>query len=127
MPLHAALFFGALSLATTAVALWPGLIRARFWIGLPVGAALIAVNAWTASLSSGQPNLYFQLAVDVIGVTVAIRIGMLRWSWLGAHLFAAAALVSIAHLIYAATVTYAVASDPVDPSHLPRVAIQVPA
>ena len=111
MPLHAALFFGALSAATTVVALWPGLIRARFWAGLPISVALIALVAWNASIISGQPNLDLQFAADAVGVTVAIRLVMLRWSWLGAHLFAAATLAALAYLIYAATVTYAVASD----------------
>lgn len=167
MPLHAAIFFGALSAATTVVTLWPGVIRARFWAGLPVSAGLIALVAANASILSGERNVDFRLAVAGIGVTVVIRIVMLRWSWLGAQLFAAATLASVAYLVYAATVTYAVASDPVhlvastlllvlelaalalslsylfeivdtlsrtsdrphpvDPNHLPKVAIQVPA
>ena len=52
--LHAALFFGALSALTTIGAFVPGAIRARLWVGLPLGLALIALVAWSGwSLGMG--------------------------------------------------------------------------
>src|SRR5207248_3877615 len=38
---------------------------------------------------------------------------MRRWRWLGAQLFAVAALGSLSYLLYAASITYVVARDPV--------------
>jgi hypothetical protein len=53
--LHAALFFGVLSAATTVIAFAPGLIRARVWFGLPIGVALTAFVAWSFALVTLQP------------------------------------------------------------------------
>jgi hypothetical protein len=111
--LHAALFFGALSAATTIAAFWPGLVHARVWIGLPVGVILIALVTWNASIISQAPNVEMALGAAAFGAAAGVRLAMRRWSWMGAQLFAAATLASVAYLIYAGSITYVVARDTV--------------
>ena len=113
MLLHSALFFGALSAATTIGAFAPGIMRARVWAGLPFGLALIALVTWSAAIISQQRDFEIGLAASALLTTAVLRMGLRSWSWLGAQLFAAASLASIAYLLYAASITYAVASDPV--------------
>ncbi len=113
MLLHAALFFGVLSAVLTAAAFWPGLVAARSWIGLPVAGLLLVLVVWNASIISGAPDFELDLGVIAAGATVTARIFLRRWSWMGAGLFAAATLASVAYLLYAASITYAVASDAV--------------
>ncbi|TMD40885.1 MAG: glycosyltransferase [Chloroflexi bacterium] len=167
MLLHAAFFFGALSAATTIGSFFGGAIRARIWIGLPLGVILIALVAWNATILSQERD--FELALSGIAflATVITRLAMRRWSWLGSQLFATATLASLGYLLYAGSITYAVAQDlvylvasslllvlelaalalslsylfeivdslsrrseavhPSDPSHLPKVVVQVPA
>jgi cellulose synthase/poly-beta-1,6-N-acetylglucosamine synthase-like glycosyltransferase len=111
--LHAALFFGALSLATTLATFWPGLISARIWIGLPVGVLLVALVTAVAFVFSLNRNQEIGLGIGAIVATVLMRLAARRWSWLGAQLFAAGLLASITYLLYAASITYVVAADPV--------------
>ncbi|TMF30823.1 MAG: glycosyltransferase, partial [Chloroflexi bacterium] len=111
--LHAALFFGALSAATTIGAFVPGIIRARIWAGLPFGLALIALVTWSAAIISQWRDFEIALAVCVLVATAVVRASLRPWSWMGAQLFAGVALASLAYLLYAASITYAVASDPV--------------
>jgi cellulose synthase/poly-beta-1,6-N-acetylglucosamine synthase-like glycosyltransferase len=109
--LHAALFFGALSAATTLVAFYPGAIRARFWIGVPLAGVLIVLVAWNASILANDREFEIELSAVAVVVTVATRLVARGWSWLGAQLLAAATLASLAYLLYAASITYAVGSD----------------
>jgi len=94
--LHAALFFGALSAVVTIAAFVPGIIRARIWAGLPLGLGLIALVAWNATIISQQRDFEIVLAVCALVATALLRVVERRWSWLGAQMFAAATLASIA-------------------------------
>src|SRR2546423_4421676 len=111
--LHSALFFGALSALTTVAAFWPGLIRARFWFGLPAGLVLVALVTWNASILSGSRDLDMYLGIMAVVATPAVRPLFRKWSWIGAQLFAAAVLASAAYPLYAGSITYVVARDPV--------------
>ena len=111
MLLHAALFFAALTAIITVAALWPGLIRARFWAGVPVGVILLAIVTWNASIISGTRDFELELAAVAGVATLLTRLVWRRWSWIGAELFAAATLASGAYLLYAASITYVVAVD----------------
>jgi cellulose synthase/poly-beta-1,6-N-acetylglucosamine synthase-like glycosyltransferase len=111
--LHVALFFGALSALTTIAAFVPGAIRARVWIGLPLGLILVALVAWNATILSRQSDVEIALGAGAVLATLIVRVAMRRWSWLGAQLFAAATVASIAYLIYAASITYVVAREPI--------------
>src|SRR5881409_3409231 len=110
--LHAALFFGVLSAVTTLGAFVPGAVRARVWVGLPLGLALISLVAWNATILSRERDVELGLALGAFLVALALRLAMRRWSWLGAQLFAAATLASIAYLLYAASITFVVGREP---------------
>ena len=89
--LHAALFFGALSAATTIGAFVPGIIRARIWAGLPFGLALIALVTWSAAIIGQERDFEIALAVSVLVATAVVRASLRPWSWMGAQLFAGVA------------------------------------
>src|SRR3989449_11486955 len=91
----------------------PGIIRARIWAGLPFGLALIALVTWSAAIIGERRDFEIALALSVLVATAVVRASLRPWSWRGAQLFAGVALVSLAYLLYAASITYAVASDPV--------------
>ena len=113
MILHAALYFGALSVLTTVGALTPRLMRARIWAGLPFGVALIGAVTLAAGLIWHDMRLEGILGASAVGCTLLARAAMRRWSWIGAQLMAEAALASISYLAFAGSVTYVVARDPV--------------
>ncbi|TMG59022.1 MAG: hypothetical protein E6H83_09955 [Chloroflexi bacterium] len=97
---------------TTLGAFVPGAIRARVWVGLPLGLALISLVAWNATILSRERDVELGLALGAFLVALALRLAMRRWSWLGAQLFAAATLASIAYLLYAASITFVVGREP---------------
>ena len=111
MLLHAALFFAAVSALLTLAAFWPGLIRARFWFGVPVGLVLLAIVTGGATVLSGTRDFELELAAIAVITTLGTHAVWRRWSWIGAALFAAATLASAAYLLYAASITYVVAQD----------------
>ena len=113
MLLHAALYFGSLSAATTVAALVPGVIRARFWVGWPSGLALVALTTGVAVVLSHDRDFDVELAVGAVLVTVAGRAWMRCWSWMGALIFAAATLAALAYLAFAASITYLVGRSPI--------------
>jgi len=110
---HAALFFGFLALVTTVGSMFPRVIRARIWFGLPFGVVLLALGTAPAIVLSHAEQLDVDLAAIVVVVALLIRLAMRRWSWIGAQLFAAVTLASLSYLLYAGSITYAVARSPI--------------
>jgi cellulose synthase/poly-beta-1,6-N-acetylglucosamine synthase-like glycosyltransferase len=104
--LQAALFFSILAVATTLVGMVPGVIRARIWIGLPIGVVLVALSATAGLFVGGAPALEKELAAAALAVIVLTRFWVRRWSWVGAQLFAGATLAALAYLAYAGSITY---------------------
>ena len=113
MLLHAALFFGLLSLVTTVGAMVPRVIRAPIWLGLPFGLFLLALSAGLAAVVTQDPRFDIVLAASVFLAAVVVRSTMRRWSWLGAQVLACFVLASLAYLGYAAVITYVVARSPI--------------
>ncbi len=113
MLFHAALFFGFLALVTTVGSMFPRVIRARIWFGLPFGVVLLALGTAPAIVLSHAEQLDVDLAATVVVVALLIRLAMRRWSWIGAQLFAAVTLASLAYLLYAGSITYVVARSPI--------------
>ncbi|HXI94976.1 MAG TPA: hypothetical protein VNG04_02515, partial [Candidatus Acidoferrum sp.] len=113
MLLHGALLFGFLALVTTVGAMIPRVIRARIWYGLPFGVVLLAVGTAPAIVLSHAEQLDVDLAATVVVVAILVRLAMRRWSLVGAQLFAAVTLASLFYLLYAASITYAVARSPI--------------
>src|SRR6266699_5140886 len=84
----------------------PGLIRARIWIGLPIGLVLIVSTGVVGLLIGGNARLDGWLAGGALLAVVASRLWMPRWSSFGAQLFATATLAALFYLLYAGSLTY---------------------
>jgi cellulose synthase/poly-beta-1,6-N-acetylglucosamine synthase-like glycosyltransferase len=104
--LHAALFFGIVAAATTAVALIPRAIAMRAWVSVPVALVLIGATATVDSLLGASLQTVNTLTAITIGCVALVRLWQRRWSWLGSQMFAAASLAAIAYLAFAAQLTY---------------------
>src|SRR5207245_4999162 len=91
----------------------PGLIRARVWIGLPIGLLLIAAAGIVGVVVGGNVTLDRWLAGGALLAVVATRLWMRRWSWLGAQLFATATLAGLFYLLYAGSLTYSGRHGPI--------------
>src|SRR5438309_10422683 len=107
------MYFVLLAGATTLVAMLPGLIRARIWIGLPIGLVLIAAAGIVGLVVGGNVRLDSWLAGGALLAVVATRLWMPRWSWLGAQLFATATLAALFYLLYAGSLTYSGRHGPI--------------
>jgi hypothetical protein len=53
--LELALFFALASALTTIVLMVPGLMRARGWVGITVGLAIMAATGWLTAWITGDP------------------------------------------------------------------------
>ncbi|MGH7904287.1 MAG: glycosyltransferase, partial [Candidatus Dormibacteraceae bacterium] len=107
MLLQFLLFFAFASATTTLAVLVPGAVRARVWVGLPLGVAALAVAGWLLALvSGGQPA---GIATGLLGLASAVvaRLLLRRFSWLAAQVLAMVTLGAVAYLVYAAALTYA--------------------
>jgi len=104
--LPATVFFVILAVATTLVGMLPGLIRARIWIGFPIGLVLIVSTGVVGLLIGGNARLDGWLAGGALLAIVATRLWMPRWSSFGAQLFATATLAALFYLLYAGSLTY---------------------
>ncbi|MBV8302536.1 MAG: glycosyltransferase, partial [Candidatus Dormibacteraeota bacterium] len=91
----------------TLAAIVPGLRRARFFLSLPCVAVALAAAGLIAELVLRDPTGCVVLCLVVLVVMLAVRVANPRWSWVGALLFAAVLLASLAYLVYAAYQTYA--------------------
>ena len=106
-------FFALLSLFTTAVVvLVPGAVRARAWLGVPLGAVVAAAAAaalwqFTGDLSNAEVLFAFALLTGVVA-----RLLLERWSYLASLLFASILLAGVTYLVYS---VLAAAVDPLGP------------
>ena len=107
MILHAVMVFSLGLAVTTLLALVPRMISARAWLSLIAVAAALILTGWAASVLVGDVAAA-RAGVAILAVgAVLMRLLQRRWSWVGAQLFAAVVLSSLAYLAYAATLTYA--------------------
>jgi cellulose synthase/poly-beta-1,6-N-acetylglucosamine synthase-like glycosyltransferase len=106
------IFFALLSLATTVLILLPGAVRARVWVGLPLGA-LAAAGAgaglyWlTGDLPAAEVLVILALVFGAVG-EVLLR----GWSYLAALLMVAILLAGLYYLVYS---VLQATSDPLGP------------
>ena len=111
MILQAVIVFSLGLGVTTALALSPRMITARWFVSLVALAAGLALSAWLATLVIGDVNAAIGDTIVLAGGGLLARLLQRRWSWVGAQLFAAVVLASGAYLVYAATLTYASGLD----------------
>jgi cellulose synthase/poly-beta-1,6-N-acetylglucosamine synthase-like glycosyltransferase len=102
----ATLYFAALAAVATAVALLPGLPRARFWLGLPLVVAVLAAAGWILLQVIGPDTSVAGLLVATAAAIAITKLWQPRWGWVSALLFAAVTLGTVAYLTYAAALTF---------------------
>jgi cellulose synthase/poly-beta-1,6-N-acetylglucosamine synthase-like glycosyltransferase len=106
------IFFALLSLATTVLILLPGAVRARAWVGLPLGALAAAVAGaalyWlTGDLPAAEVLVLLALVFGVVGEVL-----LNGWSYLAALLMVAILLAGLYYLVYS---VLQASADPLGP------------
>jgi cellulose synthase/poly-beta-1,6-N-acetylglucosamine synthase-like glycosyltransferase len=106
-------FFALLSLAVTAlVVLVPGVVRARAWLALPLGAAAAAAAGATLLWLTGDVSAAEFLLVWAVLVGIVARVLLDRWSYLASLLLASVLLAGVTYLVYS---VLAAVVDPLGP------------
>ncbi len=107
------IFFALLSLVTTAlVVLVPGVVRARMWLALPLGAVAAAAAAAALRWLTGDLSAAEFLAVWAVLMGVFARLLFERWSYLASLLLASVVLAGLMYLVYS---VLAAVVDPLGP------------
>jgi hypothetical protein len=104
--LESVIFFALLLVTTMVMALFPRTINARLWVTIPV--CLIALAAAAGAFLAVQhdgPGMSVLVFV-AIGLVLLMRALQPRWSFLGAQLFVAVTISSLAYLVYAGFQTF---------------------
>jgi cellulose synthase/poly-beta-1,6-N-acetylglucosamine synthase-like glycosyltransferase len=139
MLLELSLFFSLASALTTIAVMVPVLVRARGWVGVPVGLAIMAATGWLTAWITSDPAAGTTLVVAAAVAVLLVRLWLWRWSVLAAK---ALAMVFLALLLMEAlalmlSVYYLFEILDVfsrrtriehvaDPSYRAKVALQVP-
>src|SRR5438445_9458948 len=80
MLLELSLFFALASAFTTIAVMVPGLVRARAWVGVPVGLAIMAATGWLTAWITGDPAAGTTLVVAAAVAVLLVRLWLSRWS-----------------------------------------------
>lgn len=106
MILESVIFFALLLVATMIMALLPGTIKARLWVTVPLCAVAIGAAALAfLAIQHDGPGMSV-LVLAAIGLVLLMRALQPRWSFLGAQLFVAVTISSLAYLVYAGFQTF---------------------
>lgn len=113
MILETVIFFALLLVTTMILVVLPDTISSRFWIALPACVlALVATAAVFLAVEHDAPGAR-ALGVTALVLVVLMRTLQPRWSFLGAQLFVAVTMASLAYLVYAAFQTFLAGLPPV--------------
>src|ERR1700704_3837276 len=96
----AVVFFALAALTSSVIVVLPGIVRARFWLGLPAGIVAIALAAAATTFITGNILETEVLGVAAVVMAVLLRILLPRWSFMAAQLFVVLVLASVTYLIY---------------------------
>jgi Glycosyltransferase like family 2 len=106
MILEAVVFFALLLVTTMLLAVLPATINSRFWVTLPACAVTLATAAAAfLGIEHDGPGAS-ALGLIALLLVVCMRGLQPRWSFLGAQLFVAVTMASLAYLVYAAFQTF---------------------
>src|SRR5579864_3441422 len=101
MLLELVLFFTLAAAITTAALMVPELIRARAWLSIPIGLAILAGAGWLTGLITNDSVGGTILPLFGIGAVIETRRHLPQWSTLAAQMFATLLAASSVYLIYA--------------------------
>src|SRR2546423_11534234 len=106
MLLELALFFALASALSTIAVMLPGLVRARAWVGVPVGVVILPLGGCPTAGISGDPTAGSTLAVVAIVAVLLVRLWLSRWSMLAAQTLAMVLLASLSYLVFAGALPF---------------------
>jgi len=106
MLLELALFFTLASVITTLAVMLPALMRARAWVGFPVGIVILAAAGWLTAKIAGDPAAGTTLPFVALLAVVLVRLWLSRWSTLAAQALAMVALAYISYLLFAGALPF---------------------
>jgi cellulose synthase/poly-beta-1,6-N-acetylglucosamine synthase-like glycosyltransferase len=101
MLIELALFFTLSSVITTLALMVPRLMRARAWLGVPVGIGILAASGWLTATIASDPAAGTMLPVVAFVAVVLTRLWLSRWSTLAAQALAMVTLASVSYLLLA--------------------------
>jgi cellulose synthase/poly-beta-1,6-N-acetylglucosamine synthase-like glycosyltransferase len=105
-------YFALLSLFATVLALLPGVVRARAWLSVPVGAISAGAAGYALYLLNGDLSAAEFLAIWALLFAVVARLLLQGWSYLASLLLTSVAFAGITYLVYS---VLAAVSDPLGP------------
>ena len=105
-------YFALLSLVTTVLVLIPGVVRARMWLGLPLGAAAAAAAAAGLYFLTGDLAAAEFLALCAVVLGLVGRLLFEGWSYLASLLMASITFAGVFYLVYS---VLAATADPLGP------------
>ncbi|HSR23677.1 MAG TPA: glycosyltransferase, partial [Candidatus Eisenbacteria bacterium] len=105
-------FFALLSLVTTVLVLFPGAVRARAWLGLPLGLVAVAAAGGALLLLTGDLTAAEFLAAWAVLMGLVARLLLERWSYLASLLISSLLLAGVTYLVYS---VLAAVVDPLGP------------
>jgi cellulose synthase/poly-beta-1,6-N-acetylglucosamine synthase-like glycosyltransferase len=106
MLVELALFFALASALSTIAVMLPGLVRARAWMGVPVGVVILALAGWLTARITGDPAVGTTLPVVAIVAVLLVRLWLSRWSTLAAQTLAMVVLASLSYLVFAGALPF---------------------
>jgi len=106
MLVELALFFALASALSTIAVMLPGLVRARAWVGVPVGLVILAFAGWLTARITGDPAAGTTLPVVAVVAVLLVRLWLSRWSTLAAQTLAMVLLASLSYLVFAGTLPF---------------------
>jgi len=105
-------FFGLLSLVVTVLAIIPGVVRTRAWLGVPLGVLAAAGAGAGLYLATGDVSAAEFLAAWALLLGVVARLLLERWSYLAALLLSTLLMAGLTYLVYS---VLAAVVDPLGP------------
>jgi len=105
-------FFGLLSLAVTILAIIPGIVRTRAWLGVPLGVLAVAAAGGGLLWATGDLPAAEFLAAWALLLGVVARLLLQRWSFLAGLLISALLMAGLTYLVYS---VLAAVVDPLGP------------
>ncbi len=105
-------YFVLLSLVATVLILLPGVVRARAWIGVPLGVAAAGIAGVGLYLLSGDLSAAEFLSAWAVLFGVVARLLLDQWSYMASLLLSAVVFAGAAYLVYS---VLAAIVDPLGP------------
>ena len=105
MLLNFILYFGLASAITILAIVLPGMVRARTWLGLPVGIVALALAAAATVVLTNDRVISATGLLLALGLAVALKVRLREWSLMASQALAIMVLACVSYLTYAVYLT----------------------